>query len=96
MTLSWPLFAACLWVLAAAGTAMLPYRRQFPPGIVLLILAPLILIWIGAAHGIVPALLGTLGFVSMFRRPLWFLSRRALGLPAPRPPGADPDRKASP
>ena len=46
MTVGWPLLAACLWVLAAAGTAMLPYRRQFPPGIVLLVLAPAILVWI--------------------------------------------------
>ena len=96
MTVGWSLLAACLWVLAAAGTAMLPYRRQFPPGIVLLVLEPAILVWIGLAYGAVPALLGTLGFVSMFRRPLWFLSRRALGLSTPRPPGAGPDREAGP
>jgi hypothetical protein len=84
MTFSWSLLAACLWVLAAAGTAMLPYRRQFPPGIVLLILAPLLLIWIGIDHGVVVAALGTLGFVSMFRNPLIYLGRHALGLPARR------------
>ncbi|MCX7890667.1 MAG: DUF2484 family protein [Rhodobacteraceae bacterium] len=83
--MSAPLLAACLWVLAATVTAMLPYRRQFPPGIVLLLTAPLILVWIGVQHGALWALIGLAGFVSMFRRPFWYLGRRALGLPAARP-----------
>lgn len=77
------LFAACLWVLAATATAMLPYRRQFPPGIVLLILAPALLIWVGVEHGPWIAALGLAGFVSMFRRPLAHVARRALGRPEP-------------
>lgn len=76
-----PLIAACLWVLAATVTALLPRRRQVPPGIVLLILAPALLIWIGVAHGPWIAALGLAGVVSMFRRPLAHFARRALGRP---------------
>jgi len=83
--MSAPLLAACLWVIAATVTAMLPYRRQFPPGIALLAAAPLLLIWIGREHGPWWALLGLAGFVSMFRRPLWHLGRKALGLAPARP-----------
>jgi hypothetical protein len=110
MIVSWPLIAACFWALAAGVTAMLPYRRQFPPGIVLLVAAPVILIWIAVDHGVLPAALGTLGFLSMFRNPMIYLVRRALGLPVRRPDdparplpatpstpaSADPARKASP
>ncbi len=79
--MSWPLAAACFWVLAATVTALLPMRRQYPPGITLLVLAPVILIWIGLEHGVWVAVAGTLGFVSMFRNPLIYLGRKALGLP---------------
>ena len=80
------LLLACLWALAATITAMLPYRRQFPPGIVLLVLAPVLLIWIGIDHGPWVALAALAGFVSMFRRPLAHLARRALD----RVPGRAP------
>ena len=70
------LLAACLWALAATITAFLPMRRQFPPGIALLILAPVLIVWIGATHGIWLAALGLAGFVSMFRRPLAYYARR--------------------
>ncbi len=83
------LIAACVWVLAATVTAFLPMRLQFPPGIVLLILAPVLLIWIGIDHGLWPALAAAVGFVSMFRRPLWYFGRRALGHPPPPRPGPD-------
>ena len=79
--MTWSLAAACFWVLAATVTALLPMRRQYPPGIALLVLAPVILIWIGLAHGVWVAVAGTLGFVSMFRNPLIYLGRKALGLP---------------
>ncbi|WP_284164337.1 DUF2484 family protein [Frigidibacter sp. SD6-1] len=80
--MSYALLAAFLWVLAATVTALLPMRRQFPPGITLLILAPVILIWIGVEHGPIPALLGLAGFLSMFRRPLLYFARKALGRPS--------------
>lgn len=87
--MSHSLLAACLWVFAATITALLPMRRQFPPGLTLLILAPVILIWIGWQHGIWWTLFGFFGFASMFRRPLYYLSRKALGLPLP-PRNSDP------
>ena len=82
---SWSLTLAFLWVLAAAVTAMLPYRRQFLPGITLLVLAPPMIIWIGYVHGVWVAVAGLLAFGSMFRNPLIYLVRKGLGLPARRP-----------
>jgi hypothetical protein len=75
------LTAAALWVLAATVTAFLPWRRQFPPGIVLLVLAPPILGWIGWQHGWLWLFIGLAGFVSMFRNPLIYFWRRWRGLP---------------
>ena len=67
---------ACLWALAAGITAMLPMRWQYPPGILLLVAAPVLLGYIWVQHGpwlMLPALAG---FVSMFRRPLgYYLGR---------------------
>jgi hypothetical protein len=80
-----PVIAAFLWVLAATITAFLPYRRQFPPGITLLVAAPLILIWLGYHHGFWVAAISTAGFLSMFRNPLIYFTRRALGLPTSLP-----------
>ncbi|MCP3972711.1 MAG: DUF2484 family protein [Rhodobacteraceae bacterium] len=73
------LIAACLWVLACTVTAMLPMRLQIPLGLVLLLSALLLLIWIGAEHGVWAAVLAVLAVLSLFRRPLGYLTRRALG-----------------
>lgn len=73
------LIAACLWAIAATVTAFLPMRLQFPPGIVLLLLAPMLLVWIGLSHGLWLAVAGTAGFLSMFRRPLAYYARKLLG-----------------
>ncbi|KMK67891.1 DUF2484 family protein [Puniceibacterium sp. IMCC21224] len=73
------LIAACLWVLIASVTAMLPMRGQFIPGVILLVTAPLLLIWIAKSVGVWVALLGLAGFLSMFRRPLLHLWARARG-----------------
>jgi len=84
------LFAACLWAIAATVTALLPMRLQFPPGVTLLILAPPLLVWIGFSNGFWVGLLGALGFLSMFRRPLIYFGRKALGWPVRDPrSGAD-------
>ncbi len=72
------LIAACLWVLAATVTAFLPMRLQFRPGFVLLILAPVLLVWVGLSHGLWLALAATAGFMSMFRRPLAYYGRKFL------------------
>ena len=75
------LILACLWALAATATAFLPYRRQVPPGIVLLVAAPVLIVWIGIDYGPWVALAAFAGFVSMFRRPIVHLARHLLGRP---------------
>jgi hypothetical protein len=87
--MSLSLTLGCLWVLASAITAMLPMRRQYVPGVILLFAAPALLIFIGAEHGAVWALIGLLAFVSMFRNPLIYLAKKALGLPVQPPPGRE-------
>jgi hypothetical protein len=83
--MSLPLILGALWVIAASLTAMLPMRRQMLPGTTLLIAAPVLLIWIGTAHGWLWVVFGTFAFLSMFRRPLLHLTRRAMGLPSEIP-----------
>jgi hypothetical protein len=83
--MSTPLILGCIWVLAAAGTAMLPMRRQMVPGIALLAVAPVLLVWIGWAHGWLWLAIGLFAFLSMFRNPLLYFLRRAMGRPAPLP-----------
>lgn len=68
-----------IWVLCATIVAFLPMKRQFAPGMVLLVAAPVLILWIGYEHGWIFALLGLLAFVSMFRRPLAYFGRKALG-----------------
>jgi len=77
--MSYPLLLGCLWVVAAAGVSFLPMRAQFAPGLALLIAAPVLIVWLGLAHGWFLAGIGSFAFVSMFRKPLWYLTRRALG-----------------
>jgi hypothetical protein len=83
--MSTPLILGCVWVLAAAATAMLPMRRQMGPGLALLALAPVLLVWIGYAHGWLWLAIALFAFVSMFRNPLLYFARRAMGRPAPLP-----------
>ena len=78
------LIAGCLWVLAAAGTAMLPMRRQMAPGLLLLATAPLMILWIAVTVVWWAGLLALLAFLSMFRRPLAALVRWAAGGERPR------------
>ena len=77
MTLS--LILACVWVIAATITALLPMRLQFPPGLSLLVIAPFLIGFIGYEHGVWVALAGCMGFVSMFRRPLIFYAHKWSG-----------------
>lgn len=77
--MSLPLILGCLWVVASAIVALLPMRLQYPPGIALLIAAPVLIVWIGAVHGWGWAALGLFAFVSMFRNPLIYFARRFAG-----------------
>jgi Protein of unknown function (DUF2484) len=83
--MSLPLILGALWVVAAAITAMLPMQRQMLPGIALLLAAPVLLVWIAFVHGWVWLAVGLFAFLSMFRNPLLYFARRALGRPAPLP-----------
>ena len=77
--MSLPLVLGCLWVIAATGVAMMPMRVQYVPGVALLVVAPLLLVWIGMLHGWVAVVAGVFALVSMFRNPLRHIARRASG-----------------
>lgn len=77
MTLS--LTLAALWVIAATGLAFLPMRLQYAPGLVLLVLAMPLLVFVAIQHGVWVVLLVLAGIASMFRRPLGYLLRHLLG-----------------
>ena len=92
--MSAPLILGGLWVVLGAITAMLPLRLQRYPGLPLLIAAPVLLVWIGYVHGWLWVAFGLFAFLSMFRRPLNYLTRMALGLPLPDlPPELRPGYK---
>ncbi|MGI9390509.1 MAG: DUF2484 family protein [Boseongicola sp.] len=76
--MSLPLMFGCAWVLLATFVAALPMRRQFPPGIALLIAAPVILSWIAWEHGFWIFGAGLIAFISMFRHPLRYFLRRTM------------------
>ncbi len=83
MTVS--LILGCLWVLVATVTALLPMRRQYVPGIALLISAPVLLGFIARDYGIWVFLLTLAAALSMFRNPLIYFARRAMGKPVSLP-----------
>jgi hypothetical protein len=78
--MSLSLIAFCLWVVAATAVAMLPMRLQYVPGLALLCAVPFGLVWIAMDHGWIAAFVGALAFLSLFRRPLAYLVRRAFTL----------------
>ena len=84
--MSLPLILGCIWVLVAAATAMLPMRGQMVPGLALLVSAPVLMFWIGAAHGWVWLLPALLAFGSMMRNPLIYIWKRANGQTPDLPP----------
>lgn len=61
---------AALWVICATIVALLPMRLQFPPGITLLICAPVLIAWLGYDFGWFLSVLAFAAFVSMFRNPI--------------------------
>ena len=83
--MSTPLILGCFWVLASAATAMLPMRLQMVPGLTLLAAAPVLLVWIGWVHGWLWLAIGLFAFLSIFRNPLLYFLRRALGRPTRLP-----------
>ena len=73
------LWLSIFWVLAATGVAMLPMRHQYVPGLILLLAAPVLIVWIGIDVAWWAAVLALFAFVSMFRNPLRYLWARAKG-----------------
>ena len=94
--MSLPLILGALWVVAGTVTALLPMRAQMVPGLSLIALAPVLLIWIGATHGWLWVAIGSFAFVSMFRRPLNYFIRKAIGLPLPALPPELQSRRSEP
>lgn len=72
-------FAACLWVVAATVVALLPMRMQYVPGVILLGLAPVLILWIGLSVAWWAGVLALAAFVSMFRNPLRYFLAKARG-----------------
>lgn len=70
------LILSCLWVVAASCVAFLPMRFQIVPGLALLLVAPVLIAWIGLEHGWMWTGFALFALISMFRRPLLGVLRR--------------------
>lgn len=81
----WSVVVSAVWVLVATGTALLPMRQQYLPGVTLLVLAPILIVWLGVDFGWGWSAVAFLGFASMFRNPLKYIFARARGLHPERP-----------
>ncbi|ABD55674.1 DUF2484 family protein [Jannaschia sp. CCS1] len=77
--MSLALTLACLWVLASAIVAMLPLRFHWRFGLPLLILSIPLTIFVGYAHGWIWTVVILLAVGSMYRNPLRYFLKRALG-----------------
>ncbi len=71
---------AVAWVFAATAVAMLPMRRQYLPGSILLFAAPVLIAFLGYQHGWIAAIAAFAAFLSMFRKPLRYFWRKWRGL----------------
>ena len=71
---------SCLWVLAGTITAFLPMKYQYLPGTILLLIAPVLIIWLAIDYGWWFGVVGLFAFVSMFRRPLVYYIRVLRGM----------------
>jgi Protein of unknown function (DUF2484) len=77
---------AVIWVFAATGVAMLPMRRQFPTGMVLIAAAPLLIAWLAYDYGWIAGIGALAAFVSMFRNPIRYYWRKWRGPQNPPQP----------
>jgi hypothetical protein len=73
------LWLCILWVFGSVACAMLPMRRQYVPGIALLVAAPILIVMIGIQVSPWAAIAAVLAFLSMFRNPLRYLWARLRG-----------------
>lgn len=72
--------------MASTVVAMLPMRHQYVPGVLLLIAAPVLILWIGLSVAWWASVLSLAAFVSMFRNPLRYLLAKARGHNPQLPP----------
>ncbi|TMV07920.1 DUF2484 family protein [Ruegeria sediminis] len=77
--MSLPVALAVAWVFAATFVAFLPMRRQFLPGSLLLLAAPVLIGFLGYQHGWLAAAGALAAFLSMFRNPLRHFWRKWRG-----------------
>ncbi len=58
---------------------MLPMRLQFPPGLVLFVSAPALILWLSYDYGWFIGVLAIAGFASMYRNPIRYYWRKWTG-----------------
>lgn len=73
------LWLSILWVFASAVVAVLPMRWQYVPGLILMIVAPILIFEIARTAGFLVAAAGLAAFVSMYRNPLKYVWTRLTG-----------------
>lgn len=76
--MSVPVAVATLVVLAGLFLGLLPERRRRVPALPLLVLAPGLILWIAALHGLGTGLLWTAALAALYRGPLIYWLRSAL------------------
>ena len=81
MIVSASIVSCCVWALLVSVTALLPLRVQYTPAIMLVIVVPFLLIFVGFEHGLGAVALGLAAFVSLFRAPLLYVARQMIGEP---------------
>ncbi len=70
---------SCFWVLAATVVALLPMRFQYVPGVLLMLAAPALIYLISRDVALWAGIAAAFAFISMFRNPLRYFAKRAMG-----------------
>ncbi len=83
MTLT--ILLAIAWVFASTIVAFLPMRRQYLPGSILLLSAPVLIVLLWVQVGWLVGLASLFAFLSMFRNPLRYFWKKWRGLPVEVP-----------
>ena len=73
------------WAFASAIVALLPMKKQYVPGIILLIVAPVLIVWVAIEFSWWGGALALMAFISMFRHPLRYFYYRFTGRPVKLP-----------
>ncbi|SHH84421.1 Protein of unknown function [Marivita hallyeonensis] len=69
------------WVFASVLVAMLPMRRQYVPGVLLLLAAPMLIYVIAVEVALWAGFAAMAAFLSMYRNPLKFFWKKVTGWP---------------